>query len=66
MELVEDGVEVVMQLVPEIDVRFDDGQVAGAVGPRFVIARIGVLDVASSSAVLSCHQSYIKNFGRGY
>lgn len=52
MELVEDGLKVVVQLVSEIDVGFDDGKVLLAIRPRFVVTSVCVLEVASSRAVV--------------
>lgn len=52
VELVEDGFEVGSKLIAEVDVRLDDGGVLRAVGPWFVIASIGVLEVAIAGAVL--------------
>lgn len=52
MELVEDGLEVGGELIAEVNVRLDDGCVLRTVGPWFVVAGVGVLEVAVAGAVL--------------
>lgn len=52
MKLVEDSLEVVVQLISKVDIRLDDRQILLAICPRFVIAGVSILEVASSSAVV--------------
>lgn len=52
MELLEEGADVVGQLVAEGNVGFYDGEVVGAVDPGFVVAGVGGFVVAGAGSVL--------------
>lgn len=52
MELLEEGADVVGELVAEGNVGFYDGEVAAAVDPGFVVAGVGRFVVAGAGSVL--------------
>jgi len=52
VELLEEGADVVGELVAEGNVGFYDGEIAAAVDPGFVVAGVGGFVVAGAGSVL--------------